>query len=841
MRLAKRVYSPSSLEYWFGKLAASWESHFTGKELAQGRRLYLDSGIREIELSATEAIVHCKLDNQTCYAVIEWEHGRLQVRSSLEESFPGRCIAVAGLYEIEELIAEEAAEVPPDKERSEHDDGSNPDSAEPAPEPVPDQTAPVWTLLLSFTVTRGTLEFASYWLNEQGERFAALGKDALNGDHLSQSDREPLVRLASYARRSEFRFDAVRGVYRLMDVESIPSFVRVQWKRWKEHFKVEKDASVDVLFKGEQEAEITIHAESTSDGTLGLAWELRLGDTSLNLQDTRSLIHAGEGLSLLPGKGLCRLSGKQVRLLKEWHEQLDEQLTCQTHPYMLFSLFGVKEAKFQLDERLIQWRQSFYDVPETLALAQPKHVSLRDYQGRGVAWLGHLASRGAHALLADEMGLGKTLQVLTLLASEPLEELPSLIVCPASVVPVWQSEASRFFPHMKLRQLRKGEDFSTSQPGELWVASYSQLRRHKPLLTDMEFGYAVLDEAQSIKNPDAKVTQTCLSIRARRRIALTGTPLENRLLDVWTIFRFLMPGLLGPRRIFENALADSPDEIAARLRSQITPFVLRRTKKDVLKELPDKVMMDLICPMSDLQKAEYRKLTDSARQEFGEQLQTLEHTQQMSFFALLTRLRQASCDPGLLPGQACGVEHSGKLKVLSERLEELVAGGHKIVIFSQFVTFLERVKKLLQEKYPDLPRYELTGKTRERGRPVEQFQKQKGAGIILVSLKAGGTGVTLHAADYVFLLDPWWNPAVEAQAIDRVHRLGQKSKVFVYRLIASGTIEERIQALKQHKRGLFDRTVGELEDVSDLTNYYRSLTDLIELQDSTRSDDSRLV
>jgi SNF2 family DNA or RNA helicase len=450
----------------------------------------------------------------------------------------------------------------------------------------------------------------------------------------------------------------------------------------------------------------------------------------------------------------------------------------------------------------------------------------------------HLCEVDCHGLLADEMGLGKTLQVLSLLAARPLRDRPSLIVCPASVVPVWREEMNKFFPGTEVDVLKTGNDFTSRKEPMIWLCSYTQLRKHRSLLDTIEFGYAVLDEGQFIKNPDAKVTQTCFAIRARHRMVLTGTPLENRQLDLWSIFRFLLPGLLGTRSSFEAALNADREGTLARLRAQLAPFILRRTKKEVAQELPQKVEMDLICPLTDVQRAEYARICTEGLERLGDDVGSAMREKSFGFLALLTRLRQTCCDPDMLPWLKAPLTDSGKINLLVEKLAEIVGSGHKVVIFSQFVMLLDRVRAALIQNFPDLPRYELTGMTLDRLKPVQGFQGAPGAAAMLVSLKAAGTGITLHAADYVFLLDPWWNPAVEAQAVDRVHRIGQTNTVFVYRMVTAGTVEERIQALKASKKDLFDKLVGGLGGDFDLSQHFSSMKSLVQLTVSAEQEQS---
>jgi SNF2 family DNA or RNA helicase len=405
-------------------------------------------------------------------------------------------------------------------------------------------------------------------------------------------------------------------------------------------------------------------------------------------------------------------------------------------------------------------------------------------------------------------------------------------------VPVWREEIAKFFPQLVVDVLKTGHDFSHRADPAIWIASYTQLRKHRKHLGAVDFGYAVLDEGQFIKNPDAKITQTCFAVRATHRIVLTGTPLENRQLDLWSIFRFLLPGLLGSRASFEAALSTDREGTLLRLRAQLAPFILRRTKNEVAQELPPKVEMDLICPLTDVQRSAYARICSEGLDRLGDDVGTAMREKSFGFLALLTRLRQTCCDPDMLPWLKAPLADSGKLNLLVEKLTEIIGSGHKVVIFSQFVMLLERVREALTKHFPDLNRFDLTGMTLDRQKPVQGFQNAPGAAVMLVSLKAAGTGITLHAADYVFLLDPWWNPAVEAQAVDRVHRIGQTNTVFVYRMVTAGTIEERIQALKASKKDLFDKLIGGLGGDFDLSQHFTSLRGLVALTTPAESDET---
>ena len=853
----KRVYTPHSLEFWFSRLEHNWETYFTAEQLERGHALYRDGEVRELELTAGDAIVHRKVEKKDEYAVIEWAEKGFSVRSSSTDLESAKALAVAGLHEIEELVADEisplpevvAAPVVTTAARASHSAGPVTAGHQVAALPVNRSkttlptggnaaaTVGARTLLLVFTTNDDGLNFATFWQSTNKSRVAALGpaSRAPGVPHASSGERAKLIGLASYARKAHFVYKQDTGLYLMSSVAEIPNFLKSILPPWKKLFGVELDSASALLLKGTQEISIEAVAGTTRrgakgaglDSVLDLRWIFKAGERLLNDAEVKLLLAKNTTPVVLPSLGIVSLPPEKLAMVKAW-----EKGAAETHgegalsPYLLFSLFNDARFKLSLSPDLVTWRES--------VLAGPKKTRelperLRSYQGRGVEWLWHLADKGCHGLLADEMGLGKTLQVITLLAKRAISDRPSLIVCPASVVPVWQDEIARFHPELTVDVLKFGHDFTSCETPCIWLASYTQLRKHKSLLDKYKFGYAVLDEGQFIKNPDAKVTQTCFAIRASHRIVLSGTPLENRQLDLWSIFRYLLPGLLGSRMGFENAIVADRSGTLARLRVQLAPFMLRRTKAEVASELPLKQEMELICPLSPVQREEYARICTEGLSRLGDDVGAAMREKSFGFLALLTRLRQVCCDPDMLPWRNSPLADSGKITLLIEKLAEIVASGHKVVIFSQFVMLLDRVKEALVLNFPELPRFELTGMTLDRQKPVQQFQGAEGAAVMLVSLKAAGTGITLHAADYVFLLDPWWNPAVEAQAVDRVHRLGQKSTVFVYRMVTAGTIEERIEALKASKKHLFNQIVGGLDADFDVTQHFVSLRDLVQL------------
>ncbi|MBL8606830.1 MAG: SNF2 helicase associated domain-containing protein [Myxococcales bacterium] len=465
------------------------------------------------------------------------------------------------------------------------------------------------------------------------------------------------------------------------------------------------------------------------------------------------------------------------------------------------------------------------DIEEIERVKKPRNLKadLRPYQEAGFHWLWFLHEIGSGGVLADDMGLGKTLQTIALLlavkAADAKEgkKFKALIVAPTSVVTNWLREMDKFAPSLKHalwhggdRKERKDE----LDDAEVIVTSYALLRRDEELLAKLPLRYAILDEAQNIKNPMSATAKAAKRLKAERRLALSGTPIENRLSEIWSIFDFVSPGLLGPLDKFEERYArpiDAGDtKAAARLRATIHAFILRRTKSEVLKDLPEKIESDQFCELTGEQAALYAAVLKEVRaQVMGEvERQGGVSRAHIQILAGLTRLRQAACDPRLLGlPREFGDDDSGKLVALRELVETCVDGGHKVLVFSQFVSMLTLIRKALEE---DGVRYSyLDGSTKDRAKVVEEFQAEGGPPIFLISLKAGGSGLNLTAADTVIHFDPWWNPAVEDQATDRAHRIGQTKVVTTYRLIAKGTIEEKILELGGKKRELVGAVLSE--------------------------------
>jgi superfamily II DNA or RNA helicase len=480
----------------------------------------------------------------------------------------------------------------------------------------------------------------------------------------------------------------------------------------------------------------------------------------------------------------------------------------------------VAELLAQADESVISSaaRQLFgklSDIESIKPAKKPRNLkaTLRPYQEQGYSWLRFIHDISSGGVLADDMGLGKTIETLALLLSLKQEQkedsLRVLIVAPTSVVTNWQREIERFAPSLTTAMWHgagRKENRRDLDEANVIITSYALLRRDIDLLKELRLDYAILDEAQNIKNPMSATAQAAKELPAVRRLALTGTPIENRLSEIWSIFSFVSPGLLGPLPKFEERFGRPIDQgdskAAARLRAIIHPFILRRTKGEVLKDLPPKLEVDKLIDLAPDQKAIYLQVLREVRaQVMGEVERQGVAKSQLHILAGLTKLRQAACDPRLL-GLPREFDHddSGKLAALRELVEEVDSGGHKVLIFSQFVSMLKLIRSALEE---DRIRYEyLDGSTTDRTERITRFQEDPTLTVFLISLKAGGSGLNLTAADTVIHFDPWWNPAVEDQASDRAHRIGQNRVVSVYRLVAAGTIEEKILQLKQKKRDL---------------------------------------
>jgi superfamily II DNA or RNA helicase len=554
---------------------------------------------------------------------------------------------------------------------------------------------------------------------------------------------------------------------------------------------------------------------SLDAGSFGLGFRTRVDGRSVRIDGAAALAAWQEGstLAALPGGGFAELPHD---FLSQHGRTLADLLAARgaSRELPACALPDLARLCEELGEpapagyaRLRELLESFAGLPDA-KLPADLQAELRPYQQRGVAWLAFMRDAGLGALLADDMGLGKTLQALCALRGR------ALVVCPTSVLYGWAEQIRRFRPRTRIC-VYHGTGRKLDDGADITLTSYALLRIDAETLGAVEWDCAVLDEAQMIKNPDSQVARAAYALRAAFRLTLTGTPVENRLEELWSQLHFLNRELLGSRADFEQRyarpIAAGEPGVALRLRERLRPFVLRRMKSEVAPELPPRTEAVLYCELSDAERAVYDAVRAASRADVIARLQAGGGV--MEALEALLRLRQAACHPALVPGQRA--DSSTKLEVLVDALAEAVAEGHKALVFSQWTSLLDLVEPTLRARSLGFGR--LDGSTRDRGAVVDSFQAADGPPVLLISLRAGGTGLNLTAADHVFLLDPWWNPAVEAQAADRAHRIGQERPVFVYRLVALSTVEERILALQESKRALADAALAGTDRATSIT------------------------
>ncbi|MBQ4132229.1 MAG: SNF2 helicase associated domain-containing protein [Desulfovibrionaceae bacterium] len=462
------------------------------------------------------------------------------------------------------------------------------------------------------------------------------------------------------------------------------------------------------------------------------------------------------------------------------------------------------------------------DEPEGL------HASLRGYQKQGLSYLNFLREYGFGGILADEMGLGKTVQTLSFLQymKEQGETGPNLIVVPTSVLPNWEREAAKFVPSLRLLTIygtnREGM-FRQIADSDLVITTYALLRRDMEELEKYEFNCLILDEAQNIKNPNTITARSVRRIQSKMRLCLSGTPIENNLFELWSLFEFLMPGFLGSQHAFQRGVSkpiqDGDVDTLNYLRSRVKPFILRRTKAEVASDLPPKVETVQYCGLVDEQAELYAALAHKLRDQVLSDVEAKGIAKsQISILDALLKLRQICCHPRLLkldmPGFSTSLP-SGKFDAFKDMITDIVEEGHKVLVFSQFVQMLQIIRSWLN--ITEIPYCYLDGASKDRFDQVDRFNNSPDIPIFLISLKAGGTGINLTSADYVIHYDPWWNPAVESQATDRTHRIGQTKQVFSYKLICQNTVEEKILHLQNMKKGVADAIIPGQDTFKTLT------------------------
>ncbi|HNF03558.1 MAG TPA: SNF2-related protein, partial [Ferruginibacter sp.] len=551
-----------------------------------------------------------------------------------------------------------------------------------------------------------------------------------------------------------------------------------------------------------------------------------IDDIKKALMNKQSFVQLGDGtLGILPEEWLKRYSllfkvgegrANQLRLSRYHMSVIDE----------LYENRDETELSFELDEKYERLKE-FKNIPET---PPPAHLTktLRPYQVSGYQWLNYLNDVGWGGILADDMGLGKTIQALSMLEhyKETNGGLKSIVVCPTTLIYNWKNEVEKFTPslswhiHHGSTRSRNAEEL---EKHNVIITTYGTLRSDIQLLLKVQYDYVILDESQAIKNPSSKVTKAACLLTARNRLCMSGTPLQNNTFDIFAQMNFLNPGLLGNMEFFRNEFATPIDKFGEQdqkehLRKLLYPFILRRTKEQVAKDLPEKTETILFCEMEEQQRTIYDLYRNTYREKIMGSIDDQGIAKsQLTILQGLMKLRQICDSPAILNEEEKHPNHSIKLEELAREIEENI-GDHKALIFSQFLGMLSLIKKKLTEDNIKFEYFDGSTSATDREKAIQNFQNNDECRVFLISLKAGGVGLNLTAADYVYIVDPWWNPAVEQQAIDRTHRIGQTKNIFAYRMICIDTIEDKILQLQERKKKLAS------ELITDDASFVKALT-----------------
>ncbi|MGA7904237.1 MAG: SNF2-related protein [Terrimicrobiaceae bacterium] len=610
------------------------------------------------------------------------------------------------------------------------------------------------------------------------------------------------------ARLLECGFAEDKGKAVLRGEEAVVSFFAMGLPRLKESWQVKEGERFRHVTRDFVRIEPQFAIREKGDGWLDFHVHYAAGrDAVFSSADLNRLLQTGQGH--------FRLKDGRVAVADAALSADLEEVLRDCDPRQERGVYRVPAAcRGYLEASISHWKGSTAQGTPVCELAGPAKVELgalkqklRPYQVQGAEWLLAKARAGLGALLADEMGLGKTVQALAL-----IEVLPgtTLVVCPSSLVWNWKREAERFLPEMSVLAL-DGPDrekrFASIPAHRLVVTSYALLRRDIERYRGMNFAAVVLDEAQHIKNPDSQNARAACALKAQSRFILTGTPVENSLRDLWSLFAFILPGYLGSRHDFGDRyetplLNGERGSVWDRLNRRLGPYLMRRRKQEILAELPAKIEQVIEVELGPEQKTAYTQLQQAARVQVDELRNKSSGAARMRVLTALLRLRQACCDLRLLGIQDAP---SSKLNALLELVEETIDGGHRALIFSQFTAMLDIIGSALEDAGISFCR--LDGSTSNRREVVDRFQNDERIPLFLISLKAGGVGLNLTAADTVIHFDPWWNPAVEAQATDRAHRIGQRRIVTSIKLIARDTVEERVLRMQEKKRELLEGAV----------------------------------
>jgi hypothetical protein len=658
------------------------------------------------------------------------------------------------------------------------------------------------------------------WVREDKTSATASKKNGV----IRVSDRRMLANPPALLAGLDAKWEMFRGGFTVRVTKKFPDLFSAWLKSLPPHIKVDLKGDLASLTGEVIAGRVKLDVSEADIDWFDLRVVLDVDDTTLSQAELKLLLNARGGFVRLEGKGWKRL---KFDISDEEDEQLarlglnPRELTAEPQRLHALQLSDKAAKKFlaapqyeQIERRASEIKTRVTpDVPATI------RAELRPYQRDGFHFLAYLSANRFGGILADDMGLGKTLQTLAWLEhlrmqapSGPGDKSRScsLVVCPKSVMDNWRAEAGRFVTGLRVKTWGAGDVkdlLNELGEADLHVINYNQLRLIGESLSSVHWLAVILDEGQYIKNPGSVTAMIARGLHAAHRLVLSGTPIENRLMDLWSLMTFAMPGAIGNRAQFVKMFDAKDDPLARRrLAARVRPFLLRRTKSQVAKDLPDRMEEDLFCEIEGEQKTLYRAELKRAQQMLlGVQTQKQLAEQRFHFLTSLLRLRQICCHPKLVKPDSKAV--SAKIEALIDQVEPLMEEGHKVLIFSQFVEMLEILRAEINARR--WPLFYLAGSTQNRGELVQQFQAAEGAAVFLISLKAGGFGLNLTAASYVVLFDPWWNPAVENQAIDRTHRIGQTRNVIAYRLLIKDSIEEKIRTLQKQKSALAEDVLGE--------------------------------
>ncbi len=673
--------------------------------------------------------------------------------------------------------------------------------------------------------------------DDPGRRRERLGKDdwevveqqSVKDKTLLRFIRDYLYPIPGMLEEMNFTYDAPLAAFKSRITKQFPEKFAEWAKAIPESINVEMDENLKSLLADPVAAAIRFEVVNQEIDWFDLRVVIDVEGVTLTKEQIRSLVSARGGYVRMDDGRWMRLEIKLDDAQRDAVTKLGLDpfdLSGETHRMHALQLADPRAAEVfdpkawqRIKERTSDIRIDVKpDVPTTL------QATLRPYQIEGFHFLAYLAVNGFGGILADDMGLGKTIQSITYVlwlredyvrrnkvGRKKVVTPPVLIVCPKSVLDVWAGETEKFAPGVRVLVIRNKEQAVVEDilaNYDMVVINYAQLRVCGEQINAIKWLTVILDEGQQIKNPDSKAAKAAREITAYNRLVLSGTPIENRLLDMWSLMAFAMPGVLGSRAYFKKRFDKRKDPRSQnRLAARLKPFLLRRTKQQVAKDLPPRTEEEVYAKMEGIQrelyKAELRRIQKAL---LG--VDSDESVKKNSFAILqgLMRLRQICCHPGLVDAKYAK-EDSAKLNALFYLLDQLREEGHKVLVFSQFVSMLEIIKARLEAE--NRPFNYLTGQTKDRKAEIERFQTTKEPSVFLLSLKAGGAGLNLTSASYVILYDPWWNPAVESQAIDRTHRIGQKNKVIAYRLLTRDSVEEKIRVLQHQKTKLVTNVLGD--------------------------------